>query len=129
MQEIAIVSGGNVFIGSHLTDHLIASGYDVIVPIRKTSDLSFLNKKAKTILCDIENPAPLEPFIKEATYIFHLAGLTKASSQDLLYRINTQATGRFAEYCSELKRKKPLTLCIPFLTGCIPRHPHAITTK
>ncbi|KAA0252611.1 MAG: NAD-dependent epimerase/dehydratase family protein, partial [Chlorobiota bacterium] len=43
--KIALVTGSNGFVGSHLVDRLLAEGYTVRCVVRKTSDLKWLNGK------------------------------------------------------------------------------------
>jgi dihydroflavonol-4-reductase len=44
-KEIAVVTGANGFVGSHLVDRLLSEGYAVKCIVRKTSDLKWLNGK------------------------------------------------------------------------------------
>ena len=44
-QEIAVVTGANGFVGSHLVDNLIEKGFKVRCIVRKSSDLKWLDGK------------------------------------------------------------------------------------
>ena len=43
--NIAVVTGANGFVGSHLVDYLLENKYEVRCIVRKTSDLKWLNGK------------------------------------------------------------------------------------
>jgi UDP-glucose 4-epimerase len=72
----ALVTGGAGFIGSHLTDHLIASGYEVtVVDNLHTGALSQVNTDAKFVEGDVRDPAALEQaFDPVPDVVCHLAG-------------------------------------------------------
>lgn len=44
-QEIAVVTGANGFVGSHLVDNLLSKGLEVRCIVRKSSNLKWLDKK------------------------------------------------------------------------------------
>lgn len=80
-KDKAIVTGGAGFIGSHMTDALLASGHSVLVIDNLTgghrlnlahhadnADLTFLEK-------DIRNLDPSDSIFDDVKYIFHFAGI------------------------------------------------------
>ncbi|KKR35503.1 MAG: UDP-glucose 4-epimerase [Candidatus Magasanikbacteria bacterium GW2011_GWA2_40_10] len=69
-----IVTGGAGFIGSHLTDKLIALGHEVIVVDNlMLGKKEFINKKAKFYKKDIRDYKGLKKIFKGADAVFHLA--------------------------------------------------------
>lgn len=88
----ALITGGTGFIGSHLAEALIKEGYDVYCLVRDLSNKKWLEGlEVKFIVGDCCNRASLEQ-IRDFDYIFHLAGLTKASSWEEFYRANVKGT-------------------------------------
>ena len=81
--KLAIVTGANGFVGSHLVDALLNSGYRVRCIVRKTSNLQWLSAKNVDFfyggLDDIEN---LKQAFADATHIFHIAGVIKSPNYD-----------------------------------------------
>lgn len=76
-----LITGGAGFIGSHVSDFLIAKGYNVIVVDNLSSGSnSNLNNKAKFYNLDINSPQ-LENIFKENSidYVFHFAAQASVS--------------------------------------------------
>ncbi|MBM3208403.1 MAG: NAD-dependent epimerase/dehydratase family protein, partial [Chlamydiae bacterium] len=77
----ALVTGGAGFIGSHLTELLLKSGYKVTVldSMRsgRTSNLkNVLDHPYLSIICeDIRNIEKIDEHFKNIDFVFHLAGL------------------------------------------------------
>jgi len=92
MEKIAIVTGGTGFIGSHLVELLHKNEYTVVVPVRTHSDTSRLPSDVIRIEAAMDNLEPLIPYIEKAELIFHLAGLTRAGSDEELFNVNSLAT-------------------------------------
>jgi len=99
----AVVTGATGFIGSHLVDFLIEHGCAVHVLIRETSDLKWLNTSelVKVHIADLTQN-PLIPCLKEADYLFHCAGLTKAKTREDFFRGNVYSSELLYERCLEI---------------------------
>ena len=74
----AVVTGGAGFVGSHLTDTLVAEGYAVAV----VDDLSAgkrenVNEAAKLHVMDVRDSKALAPIFAGVDYVFHLAALPR----------------------------------------------------
>lgn len=81
MKEKVLVTGGAGFIGSHLVDLLIESGYEVLVVDNLSSgNCQNLNKNAKFYNMDI-NSSELEKVFEEnkIDYVFHFAAQANVS--------------------------------------------------
>jgi nucleoside-diphosphate-sugar epimerase len=88
----ALVTGATGFIGSHLTEALVRQGFDVTCLIRKNSDLRYFEGLNSSLITgDCREPESLTE-IKGFDYVFHLAGLTKASSEEEAYFANEKGT-------------------------------------
>lgn len=77
-KQKAVVVGGAGFIGSHITDALVAKGYDVHVIDNLCAGVrENVNKKARLHVADIRDLKKIEPIIHGALYVFHLAALPR----------------------------------------------------
>ena len=75
----ALITGATGFIGSHLAELLVSKGYEIRVPIRKTSDRKWLKEvAAEYIECDLVSGSNLEDAVERVDYIYHLAGDRKS---------------------------------------------------
>ncbi len=73
-----VVTGGAGFIGSHLTDALVARGCEVhVIDSLSGGKKEHVNPKARFHKKDIRNLADIQPIIKGATFVFHLAALPR----------------------------------------------------
>ena len=81
MKSNVVVTGGSGFIGSHLTELLLAKGYKVNVidnfsGSNKSNLSSFINNENLQIWNeDIRKLIPGHAAFKNAKYVFHLAGI------------------------------------------------------
>lgn len=74
----AVVVGGAGFIGSHVTDALVAKGYDVhVIDNLSGGKKENVNPKAVFHQTDIRNLSEITPIIKGAKFVFHLAALPR----------------------------------------------------
>ena len=102
-----LITGGAGFIGSHLCDHLIQCGYDVIVIDNESTGWRVnVNPKAKYIRGDILNPVDLDSaFDRDVDIVFHLAAQVSniKSFEDPAYylAVNVQGTLNILKKCLE----------------------------
>lgn len=74
----AVVVGGAGFIGSHVTDALVAKGYDVhVIDNLSGGKKENLNKDTTFHNLDIRNLEAIKPVMKGAELVFHLAALPR----------------------------------------------------
>ncbi|HEY4254950.1 MAG TPA: SDR family oxidoreductase [Chlamydiales bacterium] len=77
----ALVTGGAGFIGSHLTDRLLAEGHQVTVLDNlcggwiKNLEKAVKNPNFRFVEADIRNPDALAPHFRGIQWVFHLAAL------------------------------------------------------
>jgi nucleoside-diphosphate-sugar epimerase len=78
-KEVALVTGANGFVGSHLVDYLLNKNFKVKCLIRKTSNLRWLEGKDVEILnCGLFDKEGIHIAMKNVNYVFHVAGVVKA---------------------------------------------------
>ncbi|MBM4166817.1 MAG: SDR family NAD(P)-dependent oxidoreductase [Ignavibacteria bacterium] len=95
---LALVTGGNGFIGSHLVEHLLQRGYSVRCLVRKTSNLQWLkNFSVEYVYGDLFDNDALKNAVQNVDLIFHSAGITKAKTKEEYFRGNQFATRNFLE--------------------------------
>ena len=88
-----LVTGSNGFIGSYLVEKLLDLGYHVKCLVRKTSNLQWLKElTVEYVYGDLSNPATIAPAIEGVQVIYHLAGVTKAKSEEEYIQGNYQTT-------------------------------------
>ena len=68
-----VVFGGSGFLGSHVCDKLMESGYNVT--IFDKSESAFINRKQNLIIGDILSEEKVEKAVKNANIVFNFAGL------------------------------------------------------
>lgn len=98
----ALVTGGTGFIGSHLTEALIAKGVHVRCLLRKTSNLKWLTGLPIEFVhgdCNDENS--LEKAVRGVDWVFHLAGVTKAIKEETYFEVNGLGTENLIRACLE----------------------------
>jgi len=104
-----LITGVNGFVGSHLADLFVESGYRVTGLIRKTSNRRFIEHLNIDLrICDLNDREGLQDIVTGQDYIVHPAGLIQAGSLDEFMRANRDGTGYVlesaAKYCPALKR-------------------------
>jgi dihydroflavonol-4-reductase len=103
-KEIAVVTGANGFVGSHLVDLLLEKGYIVRCITRQSSDLRWLEGKNIEIHdCGLFNINGLKKAIKDASYVYHVAGVVKSKTPEGYFQGNVETTKNLLEVSLENK--------------------------
>ncbi len=101
-QEIAVVTGANGFVGSHLIDNLLNKGWKVRCIVRKSSNLKWLDKKNIEIYdCGLFDKDGLRKAFKDANYIFHVAGVVKSKTKEGYFTGNVETTRNLLDVALE----------------------------
>jgi UDP-glucose 4-epimerase len=89
------VTGGCGFVGSHVVDHLVRAGHDVMVIDARER---WLNPDADYMIADLFDAAALEAALDGREVVFHLAGAADvnevAADPVLALRLNVEGVGR-----------------------------------
>ncbi len=138
-KEIAVVTGGTGFVGSHLVDLLLEKNYEVRCIVRKTSNLRWLkNKNVKIFDSGLFDKEKLRDILKDADYLYHIAGVVKAKTKEGYYKGNVETTKNLLEAVTEVNPRIKKVVVMSSLTACGPAkdgkpctedtEPHPITT-
>jgi len=101
-QSIAVITGANGFVGSHLVDLLLEKDFKVRCIVRKSSDLKWIKNKAVEIYdCGLFNMDGLRKVFKDANYIFHVAGVVKSKTKDGYFKGNVETTKNLLDVAVE----------------------------
>ena len=106
-----LVTGGAGFIGSHLVNKLINSGFDVVVIDNlSTGKEKNIHPKASFYKIDICNGQKIRPLFKGVTYVFHLAALPRIQRSiehpKETHRVNVEGTLNVLLASSEMGVKR-----------------------
>jgi len=99
---LALVTGGQGFVGSHLCERLCAAGHRVRVLARTTSDLSPLDGLGvEVVRGDLGREGDLGPAVRGVDWVFHVAGALKGFREEDLLRVNREGTRRLTDACRD----------------------------
>lgn len=89
------VTGGCGFIGSHVVDHLVAAGHEVLVIDKHKR---WANPAASYVVADVFDSAALDFALDGRDAVFHLAGIADVNEVEAdsvrAIRLNVEAVGR-----------------------------------
>jgi len=136
---VSVVTGGTGFVGSNLVDLLIAKGHIVKCIVRKTSNLRwFENKPVEVFDSGLFDKEKLKNILKDADYLFHVAGVVKAKNETGYFRGNVETTRNLLEIVYEVNPNIKKIVIVSSQTACGPSTlqkpcneettPHPITT-
>ena len=136
---VSVVTGGTGFVGSNLVDLLIEKGHTVKCIVRKTSNLQWLkNKPVEVFDSGLFDREKLKDVLKEADYLFHVAGVVKAKKEAGYFKGNVETTRNLLEVVYKVNPKIKKIVIVSSQTACGPSTlqkpcneettPHPITT-
>jgi nucleoside-diphosphate-sugar epimerase len=98
---LALVTGGQGFVGSHLCARLAAHGHGVRVLARPSSALANLaGVEVDVVRGDVIEPASLPVAVAGCDVVFHVAGALKGLREEDLFRVNADGTHNLAAACA-----------------------------
>ncbi|GBD91318.1 3 beta-hydroxysteroid dehydrogenase/Delta 5--_4-isomerase [bacterium BMS3Abin04] len=138
-KKIAVVTGATGFVGSHLVDLLLKEGFTVKCIVRKTSNLRWLEGKNVEIYdSGLFNKDEIKKILKDADYLYHIAGVVKAKKEEGYFKGNVETTRNLLEVLAEVNKDIERVIVMSSLTACGPAKkdqpcteesaPHPITT-
>lgn len=105
-QKISVVTGGNGFVGSHLVDLLIKEDHKVKCIVRKSSNLRWLEgKEVEIIKCGLFDKEGLKDTLRDADYLFHVAGVVKAKNEEGYFKGNVETTRNLLDSLLEVNKE------------------------
>jgi UDP-glucose 4-epimerase len=97
------VTGGCGFIGSHVVDHLVAAGHDVLVIDKHER---WTNPKARYVITDVFDGPALDAGLRGCDVVYHLAGMADVNevAADPVHaiRLNIEGVGRVLDAARRL---------------------------
>ncbi|MCF8241187.1 MAG: NAD(P)-dependent oxidoreductase [Melioribacteraceae bacterium] len=120
-KKISVVTGANGFVGSHLADYLLEQGHEVRCLIRKTSDRKWLKDKPFKIYdCGLFDKVGMKEVLKDANYLFHVAGVVKAKTEEEYYNGNVKTTENLLHVLAEVNPGINRIVIVSSQTACGP---------
>jgi nucleoside-diphosphate-sugar epimerase len=118
---ISVVTGASGFVGSHLVDRLLQMGHHVKCILRKSSSKRWLEGKPVEIVdCGLFNKESLKDVLKDADYLFHVAGVVKAKTNEEYIDGNVESTRVLLEVLLEVNPDIKRVLIVSSQTACGP---------
>jgi dihydroflavonol-4-reductase len=90
----AFVTGGTGFVGSHLVDHLLAAGHEVVCYVRSAAkaEAVFTERRPRVYQGSLFDERALRDAMDGVDVVFHVAGLTSARTRGEFFAVNETAT-------------------------------------
>jgi len=121
MKNISVVTGASGFVGSHLVDKLLAEGHHVKCILRKTSSKRWLeNKPVEIIDCGLFDKDTLKEVLKDADYLFHIAGVVKSKKKEGYFTGNVETTRVLLDVICEVNPNIKRIVISSSMTACGP---------
>jgi nucleoside-diphosphate-sugar epimerase len=118
---ISVVTGASGFVGSHLVDRLIKEGHHVKCILRKSSSRKWLDSKPVEIIdTGLFDRDKLKTILKDADYLFHVAGVVKAKHYQDYLNGNVETTRALLETVVEVNPRIKKVVIVSSLTACGP---------
>lgn len=121
MKKISVVTGASGFVGSHIVDKLLAEGHQVRCILRGSSSKRWLeNKPVEIYDCGLFDKEALKKILKDADYLFHIAGVVKAKDEEGYFKGNVETTRVLLDVLCEVNPGIQRVIIVSSLTACGP---------
>ena len=103
MKEV-LITGANGFLGTNLAELLIARGYSVSGLVREQSSLGRLDPQRIKIyrFNGFDDARAIRRAVSGKSFVFNLAGATRALDAKTFFRVNRDGTRRLFEACADM---------------------------
>jgi len=109
-EQAVLVTGGTGFVGSHVVDVLLESGYEVRCSVRATSNLRWVEgKSVELVEADLRGRGLAEA-VAGVDAVVHCAGLTRGSTE-ALFAANRDGTRVLLDTCERANRDIRFVFC------------------
>ena len=124
-----LITGASGFIGSKLTERLVARGDDVTCLVRGTSNRARLARLGvRFAVGDVRNASLVRSAVDGAEVVYHLAGLTAAFTARDLMAVNAEGFRNVVAACAECAAP-PVLLSVSSLSAAGPSPPNRARTE
>lgn len=121
MKKISVVTGASGFVGSHVVDKLLKEGHEVRCILRGSSSKRWLeNKPVEIFDCGLFDKEALKKILKDADYLFHVAGVVKAKYEKDYFNGNVETTRVLLDVLCEVNPTIQKVVIVSSLTACGP---------
>jgi len=118
---ISVVTGASGFVGSTLVDYLISKGHHVRCILRSTSSRKWIeNKPVEIFDCGLFDRDELKEVLKDADYLFHVAGVVKSKTEEGYMKGNVETTRTLLDVLCEVNPNIKKVVITSSLTACGP---------
>jgi nucleoside-diphosphate-sugar epimerase len=124
-----LVTGASGFIGSNLTERLVARGDDVTCLVRGTSNRALLEPMGvRFAVGDVRDAGAVRSAVSGAEVVYHLAGLVTAFRLRDLIEVNAQGFSNVVEACAA-RATPPVLVFVSSLAAAGPSPPDRARTE
>ena len=107
-----LLTGGSGFVGGQLASLLVARGHEVVALVRRSSKVDALKQLGVRItVADLHTGDGVNEAVQGVEVVQHVAGLTKARSEEDYLRGNAETTRMLASVLARQKRPPRLIVC------------------
>ncbi len=98
---LILLTGSTGFVGTHVSRHLVESGFRVRCLVRKTSDTSRLPRGVDLSIGHLLNFESLQEAVRDCQAVMHVGGLVRAKKVREFYHVNRDGTSNLVKAARE----------------------------
>lgn len=92
MNQIAFVTGGTGFVGSHIVEELLRRGVEEVRCLVRSDPKWLTDLDVEYVEGDLSTIEVLWEALEDVTHVYHVAGITRAPSWEPFYEVNVRGT-------------------------------------